>query len=270
MQRLSGILIVVFIIVLGSSCGNVKNLQYVKGDFDTARLSKVQFKEPVIQRGDLLSITLYSDDATATAAVMAQSANIRMMGDNMPTAVDNTAPAASSTLSGFLVSEEGEIRLYKLGAIRAEGLTRKQLGDTLARLYIQQKLLSNPFVEIKVLNKKITLIGEVAKPGTYTIPTDKISIFEAIGLAGDITVYGKRSNVLVVREASGTREFAQLDLSKSEVFTSSYYYLQQNDIVIVDVAKNKGAVNDQITVRNITIAASILSTIAIFINVFRR
>jgi polysaccharide export outer membrane protein len=269
MQRLSGILIVVFIIVLGSSCGSVKNLQYVKGDFDTARLSKVQFQEPAIQRGDLLNITLYSDDATATAAVMAQPVNIKVMADNTPTAVDNSAPA-SSALSGFLVSQEGEIRLYKLGAVRAEGLTRKQLADTLARLYVQQKLLNNPFVEIKFLNKKITLIGEVAKPGTYAIPTEKISIFEAIGLAGDITVYGKRNNVLVVREASGTREFAQLDLSKPEVFTSPYYYLQQNDIVIVDVAKNKGAVNDQITVRNITIAASILSTIAIFINVFRR
>jgi polysaccharide export outer membrane protein len=114
------------------------------------------------------------------------------------------------------------------------------------------------------------LIGEVGKPGTYTIPTDKVSIFDALGLAGDITVFGKRNNVMIVREANGSRQFAQLDLSKPEIFASPYYYLQQNDMVIVDVAKNKAAVNDQITVRNITIAASILSTIAIFINVFRR
>lgn len=267
MQRLSGTLIVALIIVLGNSCGNVKNLQYVQGAFDTARLSKVQFKEPLIQRGDLLGITLYSDDATATAAIMTQPVN-KLQDDAF--AVNQSGSSTSSNLSGFLVNQEGEIKLYKLGTIHAEGLTRKQLADTLARLYVQQRLLINPFVDIKFLNKKITLIGEVAKPGTYAIPTDKISIFEAIGLAGDITVYGKRNNVLVVREANGTREFVQLDLSKPEVFASPYYYLQQNDMVIVDVAKNKGTINDQITVRNITIAASILSTIAIFINVFRR
>ncbi len=268
MQRLSGILLVAFVIVLGSSCGNVKNLQYVQGAFDTARLSKVQFAEPVIQRGDLLGITLYSDDATATAAVMAPASNTNVGTD--VSAVGSTNAATASVATGFLVGQEGNIRLYKLGMVRAEGLTRKQFADTLARLYVQQNLLINPYVEIQFLNFKVTLIGEVAKPGTYTIPTDKISIFEAIGLAGDITVFGKRNNVMVVREANGTRQFAQLDLSKPEVFASPYYYLQQNDMVIVDVGKNKASVNDQATVRNITVAASILATIAIFINVFRR
>jgi polysaccharide export outer membrane protein len=274
MQRLSGILLVILVIVLGSSCGNVKNLQYVQGAFDTARLSKVQFAEPIIQRGDLLGITLFSDDAAATAAVMAQPLNVNVGVANTTNSSSNNAASnnasAASTSAGFLVDQQGNIRLYKLGVIHAEGKTKRQLADSMAILYVQKNLLQNPQVEIQFLNYRVTLIGEVMKPGTYIIPTDKISIFEALGLAGDITVFGKRNNVLVVREKNGVREFAQLDLSKPEVFTSSYYYLQQNDMVIVDVAKNKGTVNDQATVRNITIAASILSTIAIFINVFRR
>lgn len=269
MRRSSGFFLMACFIVLASSCGNIKNLQYVQGAFDTARLSQLQFKEPVIQRGDLLGITLYSDDATATAAVMPTPSSQHERAIVSGTDALST-PASASSGTGFLVSQEGHIRLYKLGVLHVEGLTRMQLADTLARLYVQKNLLVNPYVEVQFLNFKITLIGEVARPGTYTVPTDKISVFEAIGLAGDITVYGKRNNVLVVREANGMREFAQLDLSKPEVFASPYYYLQQNDMVIVDVGKNKSAINDQATVRNITIATSILATTAIIINVLRR
>jgi polysaccharide export outer membrane protein len=268
MQRLSGILLVIIVIVFGSSCGNVKNLQYVQGSFDTARLSQIQFTEPLIQKGDLLSIAVYSDNPQATSAVIKQQPAPAGVG------VDNggasPVSAASSAQPTYLVSMTGDIQLYKLGVLHVEGLTKGQLADTLEQLYVRNDLLKNPYVEVRLQNYKITLIGEVSRPGTYSIPTEKVSVFEAIGLAGDITVYGRRNNVMVVREADGKRQFAQLDLSKPEVFASPYYYLQPNDMVIVDVAKNKGAVNDQITVRNITVAASILSTIAIFINVFRR
>jgi polysaccharide export outer membrane protein len=266
MQRLFGILLVTLVIVLGSSCGSIKNLQYVQGAFDTSKLNKVQFTDPVIQQGDLLGITLFSDDAAATAAVMSQPVTINSNNTNTGAAANTFATGIAS---GYLVSENGYIQLYKIGPVMAAGLTKKQLADTLVQRYVTFNLLKNPYVEIRFLNYRITLVGEVSKPGTYSFPTEKINIFEAIGLAGDITVYGKRNNVLVVREANGVRQFGKLDLSKPEVFASPYYYLQQNDMVIVDVAKNKGVVNDQLTTRNITVAASILATIAIFINVFR-
>lgn len=269
MQRLSGILLVTIVIVLGSSCGNVKNLQYVQGAFDTAKLSKVQFADPVIQKGDLLGITLYSDDAKATAAVMAQPVTINTEKADLNASSTGVASSANGSAAGYLVNQEGVIQLYKIGYFKAAGMTKKQLADSLAQRYVSLDLLKNPYVEVRFLNYKITLIGEVSHPGTYSFPTEKINIFEAIGLAGDITVYGKRNNVLVVREANGVRQFAQLDLSKPEVFASPYYYLQQNDMVIVDVAKNKAAVNDQATIRNITLATSILATIAIFINIFK-
>lgn len=266
-QGIAGIVLIIFIMLGASSCGNIKNLQYVQGTFDTARLSKIQFKEPIIQQGDLLGITLYSDDPVATATMSAQQTNSIKSSTSVAGASD--ASAASGVPSSFLVSEDGFIRLYKLGMIKVAGLTKKQLADTLIQKYVQFDLLTHPYVEIRFLNYKITLIGEVNRPGTYSFPTEKISVFDAIGMAGDITVYGKRSNVMVIREADGVRQFAQLDLSKPEIFGSPYYYLQQNDMVIVDVARNKAIVNDQITTRNITVAASVLATIAIFINIFR-
>lgn len=268
MQRPPGILLVIIVIVLGSSCGSVKNLQYVQGAFDTAKLSKIQFTDPIIQTGDLLGITLYSDDAKATAAVMAQPVTTSVDGTDIKD-ISGISSSNARTTAGYLVNQDGEIQLYKIGNFKAAGLTKKQLADTLAKRYVELDLLKNPFVDIRFLNYKVTLIGEVSRPGTYNFPTEKISIFEAIGLAGDITVFGKRNNVLVVREVNGVRQFGQLDLSKPDVFASPYYYLQQNDMVIVDVAKNKSALNDQATARNITVAASILATIAIFINIFK-
>lgn len=268
MQRTAVFILAVLVYAIcGSSCGGVKGLQYVQGEFDTTKLKNIVYKEPTIQKGDMISVRIFSDDPASTAAVTSQ-----LVAAEPATELNTSGatPPNAGNLPGFLVDQSGNIRLYKLGVIHVEGMTRAQLGDTLARRYEREGLLKNPFAEVRFINYKITLVGEVAKPGVYTVPAERLSVFEAVGLAGDITNYGRRDNVLVVREINGEREFGKLDLSKPDVFLSPYYYLQQNDMIIVDVRKNKAVENDQITTRNITIAASILSTIAIFINVFRR
>jgi polysaccharide export outer membrane protein len=266
------VIIVSFVTSITSSCGNIKNLQYLQGSFDTARLSKVNIPEPVIQKGDLLGITVYSDDPLATAAVTNPFANSASssLTNTGGAGVGSATPTGASTLQGFLVNQTGEIQLYKLGAIRVEGKTKKELGDTLALMYAEQGLLKNPFVEVRFMSYKVTIVGEVSHPGSFSIPTDKLNAFEAIGLAGDITVYGRRDNVLVVREANGQRTFGRLNLMDPNVFLSPYYYLQQNDMVVVDVGKNKGAVNNQNKLQMITIVSSIISITAVLITLFRR
>lgn len=258
----------VWIIVSSTSCGNVKNLQYLQGQYDTANISKLNIPEPVIQNGDLMSIIVYSDDAKATASVTQPNSGVSL-GDATSSLQNASQGSRSQRASGFLVNQRGEIQLYKLGLIPAAGKTKAQLADTLALLYADKGLLKNPFVEVHFLNFKVTIVGEVGKPGMYAIPADKVSAFEAIGLAGDITQYGRRDNVLVVRETNGQRKFGRIDLSKPDVFLSPYFYLQQNDLVIVDVGKNKAAVNNQNTVQTVTIATGVLTTIAIFISIFK-
>ncbi len=261
----------IFIIILSTSCSNVKNLQYLQG-IDSARLGKVQYGEPIIQKGDLLGITVYSDDPLATAAVTNPLANTVNIGSG------NTAGASSeggtssgaSTLQGFIVSQTGEIQLYKLGSIIAEGKTKKQLADTLTLMYANQGLLKNPYVEVRFMNYKITIIGEVNRPGSFSVPVDKLTAFEAIGLAGDLTLYGRRDNVLVVRETNGVRSMGRLNLQDPNVFKSPYYYLQQNDMVVIDVGKNKAVQNNQATIQYISIAASLISIAAIVTTLFRR
>jgi polysaccharide export outer membrane protein len=248
-------------------------MQYLQGTFDTAQLSRIKISEPLIQKGDLLGITVYSDDPLATAAVTNPVTNGSALALNSlssASALGSASSSGSSTLQGFIVSEDGFIQLYKIGAVTAVGKTKKQLSDTLALLYANQGLLKNPYVEVRFLNYKVTVIGEVSKPGSYSVPTDRLNAFEAIGLAGDITSYGRRDNVLVVREVNGVREFGKLNLKDPNVFLSPFYYLQQNDMIVVDVARNKSYVNNQNTLQYISIGTSIISIAAVIYSLIRR
>jgi polysaccharide export outer membrane protein len=263
------------IIIAASSCAGVKNFQYLQGNIDTASIRNVKITEPTIQKGDLLGITVYSDDPMATMAVTNPLTNSSSTYSTTSNSAGGSAGASgstsgSTTANGFLVNMQGDIQLYKLGMIAVEGKTKKQLADTMALLYDKLGLLKNPYVEVRFLNFKVTVIGEVAHPGVVSVPSERLNAFEAVGLAGDISIYGRRDNVLVVREVNGVRQFGKLDLTKPDVFLSPYYNLQQNDLVIVDVGKNKSAQNNQQTLQYISLAASFLSITAVFISLFRR
>lgn len=276
MSRSIRLLIACFFgLVLGagvSSCGNTRQLTYLQGQFDTTKLSQVKFIEPVIQQGDLLGIIVYSDNPAATALfnqslIAAGSTSTSAGGGTGSTNGLTASGSAAPNSPGYLVDDQGNIEFQGLGLLHVEGLTKGQLKDTLdGRL---KNYLSHPYYSIRFLNYKFTMLGEIAKPGIFSIPGEHISLLEALGLAGDMTGYGRRDNILVIRENNGKREFARLDLTKPDIMTSPYYYLQQNDIVYVEATRKKVIANDQVTARNITIAASVLSTLAIVYSVFR-
>ena len=229
------------------SCVAPRPVQYLEGTFDTTSLSKYAVKEPIIQRSDLISIIVFSDNPEATALY------------NLP----NTG--ANGT--GYLVDENGNIQLQGIGNIHVEGLTKRQLVDSLdSRLKVY---LKNPYYNIRFLNFKVTLIGELTREGTYTIPAERVTIFEAIGLAGGLSVYARRENVMVVRESDGKREFRRLDLTNPKVFESPFYFLQQNDLVVVEQIKAKSINTDQTTFRNVSLATTIISTLIFVYSVFK-
>jgi polysaccharide export outer membrane protein len=113
------------------------------------------------------------------------------------------------------------------------------------------------------------MLGEVGRPGIYAIDGERINLFEALGVAGDMTFFGRRDNVLVIRETNGKRDFARLDLTKPEILASPYFYLQQNDVIIFEASKKKIAANDQTVVRNVSLAATVISVFAILYSIFR-
>jgi len=260
-----------------ASCGNTRHLTYMQGKFDTTKLSEVVITEPVIRKGDLLSIIVYSDNPTATAlynqslVTVGSSAGQTASGANGAGGGSGSSAGASGagspTTPGYLVDEKGDIEFQGLGRLHVEGLTKGALKDTLdARLMVY---LKNPYYTIRFMNYRFTVLGEVMHPGIFGIPGEHVSLLEAIGLAGDLTFYGRRDNVLVIRETNGKREWGRLDLTKPEIMSSPYFYLQQNDVLIVEATKKKVAASDQVTVRNVTIAATIISALAIVYSIFK-
>ncbi len=249
--------ILLFCFIGFTSCVNQKELQYFQGNFDSTALSKYNVPEPVIQPNDLLSILIYSDNPEATTLYNQPSVN----------QTGNANANVQVPLTGYLVDSDGNIFIQGVGKIKVSGLTKIELIQVLSKKF--DGILQNPHFNVRFLNFRVTVLGDVVKPGVYSVPTERINVLEAIGLAGDLTIYGKRDNILLVREINGKREFARLDLTDPNIFKSPYFYLRQNDMIYVDFHKRKAIMSDQVTVRNIGIATSILSSIAILIALFK-
>jgi len=268
-----GVGMVMLALILGS-CGNTRQITLMQGKFDTARLSQIQISDPVIRKGDLLGIVVYSDNPGATSIY-----NQAVIPSNNPSGTGSgtggsgsTAGAqttGSPTTPGYQVDENGDIQFQGLGLLHVEGLTKNGI-KALLDSKLKDSLLTHPYYSIRFLNYRFTMLGEVNKPGIFGIPGERVSILEALGLAGDLTFYGRRDNVLFIRETNGKREYGRLDLTKPEIMASPYFYLQQNDVVIVEANRKKVAASDQLTMRNISIATSVVSVLAILYSIFRK
>jgi polysaccharide export outer membrane protein len=223
--------ILVFAIIVGSSCANTKNATYFPGVKDGKIQSTTAFPESVIQKNDILSITVSSLNPEAS---MIFNQPVEAGGPNG----DGTSFASAS---GYLVSLDGNIQFPLLGSIKAEGLTKNQLKDKLVKSFLDKKLLLDPIVTIRFTNFRITVLGEVNHPTVVNVPNEKISLLEAIGLAGDLTMYAERKNVMIIREEKDQKIIKRINLNSGELFTSPFYYLQSNDIVYVEPNKAKVA-----------------------------
>jgi polysaccharide biosynthesis/export protein len=262
--------------ILFCSCGSTRPFTYMQGKFDTVALSKVPPSDPIIQKGDLLSIIVFSDNPGATAlynqsltgAGGSGVGSTGNTGGGTGSLSGSTQGVATPSSPGYLVDEQGNIHFQGLGKLHLEGLTKSQLTDTLDSK-LKDSLLTNPYYNIRFLNYRFTMLGEINKPGIFTIPGERISLLEAISLAGDLTYYGRRDNVLIIRQTNGKREWGRLDLTRPDIMASPYYYLQQNDILIVEANRKKAAASDQLTSRNISIAATVVSVLAIIYSIFR-
>ena len=222
------------IVFIFGSCADTKNVTYFKDLGEGVIPSSVLNLEPIIQKSDILSITVTSPNPEAT--VMFNAPNTMALNNSSQPGVGNIAPS-----SGYLVNQDGYIEFPALGNILAAGMTKQKLKDQITKMLIDGKLLVDPIVTIRYLNFRVTVIGEVARPTVVTVPNEKISILEALGLAGDLTIYAKRENVLLIREEKGSKLIKRINLNSSEIFSSPYYYLKSNDVVYVEPNKTKVA-----------------------------
>jgi polysaccharide biosynthesis/export protein len=211
-----------FICVLFSSCVNTRKTTYFNDLKDSAQFRSGILPETFIKPSDILDITVSSLNPDATAIFNAPH---KLNGEN----------------NGYLVEANGTILFPVLGSIKAEGLTKEQLKTQLTKMLNEKKLLIDPIISVRFQNFRVTVLGEVKNPSVIPVPSERISLLEAIGLAGDLTIYARRDNVLVIREDNGMNLVKRISLNSNELLGSQYYYLKANDVIYVEPNKSKVA-----------------------------
>lgn len=240
----------VFILVF-TGCTSQKKLSYFHNINESAadsinNNSKFQY-EAAIKPGDMLVITVSGNDPKAIAVF------------NLPV-ISYAAPGSDQYYGGqvqqaYTVDADGTIMFPVIGKIQISGLTRQKTIDLISQRL--QEYIQNPIVNIRYVNFNVTVLGEVLRPGQYPMPNERTTVLDALGLAGDMTPYGRRENVLVTREQNGKLQFARLNLNDESVFNSPFYYVQQNDVIYVEPNTARS-----ISAQNIPLFLSSISTLA--------
>ncbi|AYD47993.1 polysaccharide biosynthesis/export family protein [Arachidicoccus soli] len=259
--------LILTVTLMFSSCATKRNLVYFSNLSDsTAYTEAIQNQiQPKIEVGDALAIKVTTLNPQSN--ILYNSGSVPLTSSSM----NNTASAAlptsgapgNATLAeGYVVDNEGNINFPLLGKIALSGLTIDEAQQKMTDLI--SKTDKGVIVNISIQNYKVTVIGEVTRPGSFTVPNDKVNVLEALGMAGDMTPYAVRENVLVIREKNGQRTMQRLNLTDKNVFKSPFFYLQQNDVVYVQPEnKLKAAQADTRYVRLIPIITAAISALAI-------
>lgn len=233
-----------------SSCVTQQKLAYFHNinatAADSINQNRTTQSEPIIRPGDQLFITVNALDADAAAPFNMPIASYIAPGSELAT----TTPSQQS----YIVDKDGDIQFPVLGKVHLAGKTKSEAVGLLTEQI--STLLRDPIVNMRFMNFTVTVMGEVNRPGQYAITSERVSLLDALAKAGDLTPYGKRNNLLLTRENDGKLEFARINLNDESLFSSPYFYLQQNDILYVE-PNSVRALNSQ----NISLYLSMVTTL---------
>ncbi|MFZ1370332.1 MAG: polysaccharide biosynthesis/export family protein [Ferruginibacter sp.] len=205
------------------SCTSSKKIAYFQNAQDSTFRTVLGVVDAPIQKNDILNIVISSPSPETDLAY---------------NRIDNTA-------KGYLVNSDGYIQMPRIGKVMAAGLTKKELITSITNIILTKGELLNPIVEIRHLNFEVTVLGEVTNPSVINVPSEQISLVKALGLAGDLTIFGKRDNVLLIREEDNKRVTRRLNLNSADFLNSPYYYLKPNDVIYVEPNKAKIATTNR-------------------------
>ena len=236
-----------------TSCGSRQDIIYFQDEpLSEAIENQNSNFELRFKTDDLLVINVSADDPETVAPF-----NLNVVSTNT-SVIDAQGTLKMQT---YLIDSNGNIEFPTLGTLKLAGLTRNEANALLKdKLSIYFKKDAPPIVNIRLANFTVTILGEVKNPGTYTIQDEKISIPEALGLAGDLTIYGKRDNIKLIREVNGQKKFAKIDLTSVNVLNSPNYYLTQNDVIYVE--QNNARVRASSFNQNNGVIISAIATLA--------
>ena len=215
-----------------SSCATVKDIAYFQNKVVDHPEQIDKQAGIVIQPKDQISIVVSSRNPELVAMF-----NLPMV--TYQAGASTTSSSSSQRLLGYIVDNDGQIDFPVLGVLKVAGLTRWELAEMIKKELLDQKLLSDAVVTVQFMNFKVSAIGEVNNPGTFVIDGDRLTLLQAISMAGDLTIYGERNNVSVIRERNGERVIYEVSLCDVDLFKSPAYHLQQNDVIYVQPNRHK-------------------------------
>lgn len=237
------------------SCASKKKVVYLQDIDQTKSYDSSTLYEPKLQPDDLLSIIVSAENPELTVPF-----NLPQIQGNYE--INNN----QNGIKTYLVDNYGFIEFPVIGKMKLGGLTRT---EATAKLVVAvSEYIKNPIVNLRILNFKVSILGEVLKPSSFTLSSERITLLEAISMAGDLTIHGKRNNILIIREAEGKKTYNRIDITKSDFLNSPFYYLAQNDIVVVE--PNKTRVNASVVGPNVTATISAISVLVTLIVVLLR
>jgi polysaccharide biosynthesis/export protein len=254
MKYYINIFLVLLIAFTQTSCVSNKHLTYFRGLNDTSFNLATNNFEPTIQKGDILYIGVTS--ANPVEAGVFNSSNSIVSAGGVSTMAVNTTP-------GQLITEDGNIKLPQVGEIKALGKTTKQLATEVQTAIIPY--LKDPLVTVRYMNFRVTVLGEVARPGVINVTNERISVLEALGQAGDLTPYSKRENILIIRDSAGVQQAHRFNMLDKSIFSKPYYFMKPNDLLYVEANNVKG-INTGIVPTILPLALSTMSLLVIIAN----
>ena len=230
------------------SCASPKDILLFQDIERLTEYSEAQRNNPTIREDYLLIITVSAPDMEAVRPY-------NLLIETRPMYSSTYNLSSNSQQQSYLVDSEGNIEFPILGRQKVAGMTRAELVDHLRKLISRD--VRDPIVNVRIVNYKVTILGEVSRPGTYTIDGERITLPEALGLAGDMTIYGKRDNIIILREVDGKKDHRIIDLTTIESLNSDYYYLKQNDVVYIQ--PNEAQIQSSKFNRNASVYVSVAS-----------
>lgn len=237
-----------------ASCASRKEMLYYQGISEAVKADTLTYS-PMLKQDDLLLIAVSAPNPEA-----AKDFNLSPFEISPDRTIITPLPdqvAVQRRYQTYLIDNKGYIEFPVLGSLKLGGLTKNE-----ALTYIKNKLkpyINEPIVNLRILNFKVTVQGEVGRPGTFNINTERITLPEALSMAGDLTINGKRENILIIREIEGKKSYHFVDLTKADFINSPFYYLSQNDVIYVE--PNKTKLNSSAVGPNLTIGISALSLV---------
>lgn len=268
MKKIINLIFVAVLVLLSAGCAQVKNITYFQNKMVNEPEKLDKHAGIVIENKDMLSIVVNSRNPELSAMF-----NLPVV--SYQAGSETGMSGGQYRLLGYVVDNEGCINFPVLGRIKAVGMTRWELSKKVQKLLADGGYISDAVVSVEFMNFKVSVLGEVNSPGTYTIQGDKVTILEAISLARDLTIFGQRENVTVIREKEGERVMYELNLCDVSLFKSPAYYLQQNDIVYVQPSniKARQSTTDDKTLRLTSIILSgtsvVASLVSLLVNVLK-